>query len=306
MAQYPAEELQPRYQPEIAMDVRRVCACIVTLLVSNTTLAAQKAAAVVKEIESVAESAQSRIAITTANARKVLDDAAIKIRACELPINEGDDIDARIRWVEDVTQCLETARATLQVQANSSDADVRGAALAARDLVGPALTAASSYKATLAGEKDFIGITWGVGVGYSHGFDDIVDDAQIIDGLVRVTKDLTEQPRVILEFHSYRWCHKKRVGDVSIEQGCGPFAAVASRDDQAVSGVAAGWMYGWKTGTGADAKGFSIGIGVIVDSAGKKLGEGYVEGQPPPTGATSVFLKEESIASGVIFFTRTF
>jgi hypothetical protein len=65
-------------------------------------------------------------------------------------------------------------------------------------------------------------------------------------------------------------------------------------------------MYGWKTGTGDDAQGWSIGVGVIADSGGKELGTGYVEGQPPPDGATTVFLKEETVASALIFFTRTF
>jgi hypothetical protein len=217
-------------------------------------------------------------------------------------------IDERLSWARAVEACLEDVEEALKIQAlAASTPDARNGVLEVQRKATLGSAQVKEYRAAVQGEKDFIGIKWGVGVGYSHGFDDIVEDAEIANGVVRVKKDLTDQPRVILEFHSYLWCRgKERQDDVPIQRGCGPFAAVATRDDKAVSGVAAGFMYGWKTGTGESSTGFSVGVGVILDSGVKKLEDGFREGQPPPAGATTVLLKEESIASAVLFFTRTF
>jgi hypothetical protein len=65
-------------------------------------------------------------------------------------------------------------------------------------------------------------------------------------------------------------------------------------------------MYGWKSTDPQESTGFSVGLGVILDADGKELAEGYVEGQPPPVGVTTVQLKEESVWSAVLFVTRTF
>jgi hypothetical protein len=225
---------------------------------------------------------------------------------CNGNLVDSAGLSERLEWVEGVLSCLEELEGFYDSQRFDPNALTQRNAGIARSDAAATRQLAAQYRAQLQGEKDFLGAKWGVGVGYSHGFRNIVDEAEIVDGVVRVRKDLTGQPRVILEFHNYIWCHGNRAMDKQVETGCGPFAAVASRDDKAVSGVAAGAMYGWKTGTGADAKGWSVGLGVIVDSSGKKLGEGYIEGEPPPTGATSVFLVDKSAVSGILFFTRTF
>ena len=231
-----------------------------------------------------------------------------KVDCTATKLDSKANIDERLAWTRSVKECLKASMATLQTTAAANPAAL-GPAVARQNLTAAMLAEVEEKEDALVGEKDFIGLKWGIGVGYSHGFDEIVDEAEIIDGVVRVKKDLTEQPRVIFEFHNYRWCHRKGRSDgddLPIKTGCGPFAAVATRDDKVVSGVAAGWMYGWKTGTGTDASGFSVGVGVILDSGGKVLGDGFKDGEAPPVGATEVLLKEKSVASGVIFFTRTF
>lgn len=225
---------------------------------------------------------------------------------CNTQLDDGAGVSDRLEWVEGVLGCLEELEGFYEAQRFDPEAlTQRNAGIAHADVAATRRMAAQ-YRAQLEGEKEFLGAKWGLGVGYSYGFRDIVDEAEIVDGLVRVKKDLTDQPRVIMEFHNYLWCHGDRKNDRPVETGCGFFAAVASRDDEVVSGVAAGVMYGWKTGTGEDAKGWSVGLGVIVDSSGKKLGAGYVEGEPPPAGATEVFLVDKAVASGILFFTRTF
>jgi hypothetical protein len=283
----------------------------VALLIASDVVAAPRAVDIENRLRSAVNALKTQAASSAARLDVTVDQTPSGIVAGELGnciflLAGTAEIDKRIEWAERTLACLEVAEADFEMQRIAPDVNAQRAFTTSIRVAADIRQQAELYVKELNAERDFIGLKWGVGVGYSHGFDDIVDQAEIVDGVVRVKKDITEQPRIILEFHSYRWCHDKRSGDVPIEVGCGPFAAVVSSDDEVVSGVAAGWMYGWKTGTGADSQGWSVGIGVIVDSGGKKLGEGYVEGQPPPAGATSVFLKEETVASGLIFFTRTF
>jgi hypothetical protein len=232
--------------------------------------------------------------------------AARSIGSCNAPLAGSDGLDKRIAWAELVVACLEQVEAGVVAARYTADAQDQQSISMALTAVTDARVQTAEYLAELGGEKDFLGAKWGIGVGYSHAFRDVVDDAGIVDGLVRVKKDLTGQPRVIFEFHNFIGCNDERVGDVPVKTGCGFFAAVASRDDKAVSGVAAGFMYGWKTGTGTEAKALSIGIGLIADGSGKKLGAGYKEGEPPPPGSSTVFLKDKSVVSAIIFLTRTF
>jgi hypothetical protein len=281
-------------------------AAVTAMLVAPDVLAAPKAADIQNRLASAVESLEAAARRSLTREETPAASAAAALQRCQFSLATTADIDERIEWVQRTITCLEVAEADFEMRRISADADTQRAFSSSMNTAANLRQEGQFYHAQLNAEKEFIGLKWGIGVGYSRGFDDIVETAEIVDGVVRVKKDLTQQPRVIFEFHSYRWCHKKRTGDIPIETGCGPFAAVVSRDDEVVSGVAAGWMYGWKTGTGDDAQGWSIGVGVIADSGGKELGTGYVEGQPPPDGATTVFLKEETVASALIFFTRTF
>jgi hypothetical protein len=236
---------------------------------------------------------------------KLSTDMSSSLLRCDAPLAPNADIYQQLAWAESADACLGVLESSLQVRQMTPDTSVQQSAFLSREQLAALRLGVQDVAEDARGQIDFMDMSWGVGVGYSHGFDDIVDSAEIRDGVVRVTKDLTEQPRVVLEFHSYRWCHRKGTDGKPIETGCGPFAAVAASGDQ-IAGVGAGWMYGWRTGTGEKAEGWSVGIGVILDSGGKELGPGYNEGQPPPDGAQDVFLKEKSVLSALIFFTRTF
>ena len=280
------------------------CGAALLLVLSGAAFGAPRAS----DLKSQLAGLSLQSAVST-NAGELSVGGAVPKVDCNQALDDDANIDQRLEWARSVKECLKASVATLQASAMVSNPAALAPNVSRQNQAAAALAAADRLEKSLSGEREFIGLKWGVGIGYSHGFDDIVDEAEIVDGVVRVKKDLTDQPRVILEFHNYRWCHRNgrnSSADNPIETGCGPFAAVATRDDKVVSGVAAGWMYGWKTGTGDDAQGFSVALGVILDSSGKQLGAGFKDGQPPPDGATSVLLKEKSVASAVLFFTRTF
>lgn len=152
-------------------------------------------------------------------------------------------------------------------------------------------------------EVDFMGLTWGLGFGYSFGTGgDRIDKASIVNGIVRAESTQKDQPRAIFEFHKYFWCNKGRtIGN----RGCGPFVGVAATQDKVLSGVAMGVMYGMKVNA-SDPDGFSIGVGAILDDDIKDLGNGFKNGEAPPAGETAVRFQSKARWSGIVFVTRTF
>ncbi|GEM_PF-5033208 len=151
-------------------------------------------------------------------------------------------------------------------------------------------------------EDQFMGLTWGVGFGFSFGGGARIDSADIDSaGIVRATSDKKQLPRAILEFHEYIFDGKYKENLL----GTGPFVAVSSSDQKVLSGVAVGWMAGIKPDT-KDSSGYSIGVGAILDAAVKDLATGFEDGKAAPAGETAARFKSESKWSAIVFVTRTF
>lgn len=154
------------------------------------------------------------------------------------------------------------------------------------------------------GKANFLGLSFGVGVGISYSEDDVISEAQLGPGNVIIaTKDDTTLPRVILESHYYDWCNSEacRAGT----RGIGPYFGIVAKSDKLISAFSAGVMFGWKDTTRGDQQGFSIGIGALLDDDVKSLADGLEEGKPLPSGETLRF-EEKSRWSAILFFTRTF
>jgi hypothetical protein len=199
-----------------------------------------------------------------------------------------------------VSFCLESAKAAAASSALSkNNLNVK---FAAEEAIKPAMNKVKNEEGENQSEIDFMGISWGIGFGYSFSDDEAIDDAEIVDGIVRVKSNKKEQPRVLLEFHKYLWCNKGAKFGV---RGCGPFVAVAATQDELLSGVGMGFMYGFKANP-SDSEGFSIGIGAILDADVKDLADGFKENSAAPSGETAIRYKSESRWSALIFVTRTF
>jgi hypothetical protein len=186
--------------------------------------------------------------------------------------------------------------------AQSISRDTLGA-MSLQNLESADLTGISTQTEIAQAGADFMGLSWGLGFGYSFGEEDFIEGAEIANGIVRVTDDKTNQARVLLEFHRFFWCNDKQR---SVERGCGPFVALAATSDDVLKGVGVGFMWGWKSKDPTRSEGFSIGIGAILDNDVKSLADGFEENQPPPPGETVVRFKNEARWSGLVFVTRTF
>lgn len=209
----------------------------------------------------------------------------------------GTTIDDRAAAATKLRVCLESAQA---IGATKMTDGVQGLLMSQAFKVQ--IEQAKAEEEQRKSEVDFMGLSFGLGFGYSFGGGERVDKAVIVDNVVRSESTREDQPRAIFEFHKYFWCNKgRKIGT----RGCGPFVGIAATQEEALSGVAMGLMYGMKVNA-TDPDGFSIGVGAILDDDLKDLAGGFEDGEAPPTGETTVRFESEARWSAIVFVTRTF
>lgn len=140
---------------------------------------------------------------------------------------------------------------------------------------------------------------FGIGFAISFPSKKTVDNADIVNDVVVASSIRKNQARVILEFHTLEWY-------VTETSGFGPFAALVSEEDNAISGIGLGVLWSKKSLAKDDNSAFSIGIGAILDNEVKDLADGFEVGKAPPTGETSVRYTTESQTSLMIFVSNNF
>ncbi len=194
--------------------------------------------------------------------------------------------------------------ATRMLYASNPDPNIAAiSTLAFQSLEQTLLVDAADKSAAAQATANFMDLSWGLGFGYSFGRDDFLEEAQVVDGVIRVTKDKTDKARVLFETHRFLWCNKK---ETLKDRGCGPFGAVAATDSKLLSGVGVGFMYGRKSRDPKETEGFSVGIGFILDNDVKTLADGFEEGAALPAGESGIRYEEKSRWSTLLFITRTF
>lgn len=195
-------------------------------------------------------------------------------------------------------ECIAQVRGTV-LAASGANATAFALSLQAADELATAKVEES------AAETQFMGISFGVGVGISYSEDERISEAEVAaNGTIRATKTETQEPRVILESHYYGWCKTPACNEGSF--GIGPFFGIVAKDDKLISAFALGVMVGWKDTKRTDSDGFSVGLGLLLDSDVKSLADGFEEGQPLPEGETEPQFEEKSRWGALLFFTRTF
>ena len=148
--------------------------------------------------------------------------------------------------------------------------------------------------------REFLGIRFGLGFGMTMDFGSArADEAELIDGIVRVTKRTNHRPRMLLETH-YFWKARTEARTVTLggttltidaaHIGWGPFMAIQTSDEEVVEVFAGGLMVGLKK---AGQSSFNIGFGIALDPSAKALGDGIMPNEPLPQGETEIRFKEE-------------
>lgn len=210
-----------------------------------------------------------------------------------------DNAFVRKRQLDAMEECLLRRRAT-KLQTSFT-----GQSIAAVDASHDAdMSVLDDDRQKNAADRRFQGLSWGVGFGVSYAFDDIVSEAEIVNGVVRSVENETQQARIVLETHRYLGCLG---GDPQkVKRGCGPFGVVTTGADDILAGVGFGFMYGWKAPDEEKGTGFSVGIGAVLDNEIRALADGFDDGKPLPSGETEIRFETEARWSALMFFTRTF
>jgi hypothetical protein len=135
----------------------------------------------------------------------------------------------------------------------------------------------------------------GFGVGVVHlGGKARVDEASLVNGLVRVDRDSNTSIRPMVDVHA-------PVIPISENITAGPFVGVQFSTAQVVDSLGAGMMISLPTG-GTAPKTLNLGIGAVLDPNVRTLGNGIEEDQPLPPGETSIRFRNTS-KFGVFFMT---
>lgn len=149
----------------------------------------------------------------------------------------------------------------------------------------------------------------GLAISIVMGQEESIDEAAVVDEKVVVTRRSKDNVRAALEVHqlltaniftsSGRAHLRKQIEDCGDDPvdcplfGIGPFAAIQVADDNAISSAGLGVMVGVRSDPRAESS-FNLGLGLVWDNRVKTLADGFVEGQPLPTGETAVRFTEKS------------
>ncbi|WP_339136085.1 MAG: hypothetical protein WGN25_19705 [Candidatus Electrothrix sp. GW3-4] len=164
--------------------------------------------------------------------------------------------------------------------------------------------ATGSEESTGANTELLGGFKFGVALGLTMdlGDNNRVESADVVNGIVRVTKEENDVPRIMLETHYFFTPPPEKIFGKTIadyldhkqgELGFGPFVAIQNGSNEFVEYIGAGIMLGFRRSTGS-TNSFNIGLGIVVDPSAKVLGDGIEENQPLPEGETAVRFKETS------------
>ena len=167
----------------------------------------------------------------------------------------------------------------------------------------------------------FGGLEFGVGISYTADLGNRVriGSASEVSGIVRVDDENNGNARIMLESHYFftpcggffglssvinNPCTPKAGGGRERGEpkwGWGPFVALqpAGGEGKLIDAIGMGLMVGFRKSE-TTTQSFNFGVGYVMDTNVKVLGDGIVANQPLPPGETAVRLKDTT-QSGLLF-----
>ncbi len=150
--------------------------------------------------------------------------------------------------------------------------------------------------------NSFLGFDWSAGIAVTGDFtsERRIDDAELVNGVVRVKDESRYLPRIMLEAHYLfrSWGDQKidralRADGKTyfVTKGHGPFVAIQSSDKQALDSFAAGYLFGWRPDSTKEWS-FVMGAGAVLDPNVQILGDGIQANQALPEGETAIRYKK--------------
>lgn len=146
-----------------------------------------------------------------------------------------------------------------------------------------------------------LGFGFAVGVTVYRSERKSIEEAAVVNGIVRVLEEKSTTARMMLESHYFFpfpvWNKKRKIG-------IGPFLALEIVGKQFTTfggGLLVGFKYSEKT-----SRSFNIGIGWFHDQNFKKLGDGLNRNQPTPTGEYVIRYKITGWDGPMVIFSFSF
>lgn len=154
---------------------------------------------------------------------------------------------------------------------------------------------------------EFAGLKLGVGLSLTIdlGDNDRIEEAAIVDGIVRVSDENNSRARIMLESHYFFTGNKRFLGSSAGNWGIGPFIAVQPGSDEIIEAIGGGVMVGFRR-AGDSNSSWNLGLGIVVDPDVRILGDGFTANQPPPGSETDIRFKEKSQAGLLIISSFSF
>lgn len=142
-------------------------------------------------------------------------------------------------------------------------------------------------------QRKFAGLDFGIGLSLTMdtGDHDRVKNADIVDGIVRVTKENNATARIMLESHYFFTPDKVFGCRTDGNFGWGPYIALQPGTDEIIEAIGLGLMIGFKRGAQKSGS-WNFGLGMVVDPNVQILGDGFEENRPPPGTETQIRYKE--------------
>lgn len=174
------------------------------------------------------------------------------------------------------------------------------------------------------GRQNFGGIDFGVGLAFTLDLGERmrVREAQLVNGVVRVTRSGDVNAGLILEMHHLftppgRGFPLLGIRNPTLAQmeaktnpmlpvwGFGPFIAVRPGSDSIIDAIGGGLMLGLRRPVPGTAS-FNLGVGVLYDIDVQTLGDGIFENQPLPEGETEIRFQRRAQSGLMVMSSFTF
>jgi hypothetical protein len=219
---------------------------------------------------------------------------------------DGAAIDKQIEEAQKTIDALKAQKAELAKKkvedADKAAADTEKAAAAAKEKAAKAKAAADEANGN-ASKNDEFWNNFGVGLAVSTKLGkrgSAIEEAQLVNGVVRVSSERDVVPRLMLERH---WYFTERFDNLHFRQGVFVGASLFG-DKKLMDSVTLGWLVAFKPNDG-DKSTHNLGIGLSVEPYSKELGDGIKANQPLPTGENAIRYKEKNRLAITVIYTYT-
>lgn len=236
-------------------------------------------------------------------------DVAVAEKAAKVAADEAATAEQKAR---DAKAALDKLKSDAAVAQAKTDAAVKADAAAARKKADEAKQAADAAETVAKVKEKAAGVdtekfweNWGVGLAVSTKLGrrgDAIEEAQLVNGVIRVSSERDVVPRLMLERHWYfktEWTDK----NPHFRQGIFVGASLLG-DKKLMDAVSLGWLVAFRPNTG-DKVTHNLGIGLSVEPYSRVLGDGLEANKPLPTGETAIRYKEKNRMAVVVFYTFT-